>query len=161
MARPTVVALSLGVFILSCTQPALVSHADNEQRLVAEVLSRSARSLEQHDWSTYSTVWANDSDISVMHPGSREWVSGWKAVAQKYRALVSDTSFHFRAVPVRHDIHVSPSGDMAWVTQEDSLYFLTRGKTSALVQWSTAVLEKRGGRWKLIHAHASQFPSGS
>jgi len=116
MARPTVVALSLGVFILSCTQPALVSHADNEQRLVAEVLSRSARSLEQHD---------------------------------------------FRAVPVRHDIHVSPSGDMAWVTQEDSLYFLTRGKTSALVQWSTAVLEKRGGRWKLIHAHASQFPSGS
>jgi hypothetical protein len=114
------------------------------------------RALEQHDWNAYSSFWANDSDISVVHPGARDWVDGWDAIATKYRAVIADTSTHIRATSLRQDIHVALSGAMAWVTQQDSLYFTTRGETAAVLQWSTAVFEKRGGKWRAVHGHASQ-----
>ena len=127
-----------------------------ERDAVRAVIDRGTRALVQHDWNAYTTFWANDPDISVVHPAGREWVNGWDAVSAKYSAVIADTSTQINAINLKQDIHMSPSGDMAYVTQQDSLHFTTRGQTVSLLQWSPAVFQKRTGQWRLVHAHASQ-----
>lgn len=151
-------ALSLWAIVLgACGGAAPAVDLDAEREAVRQAMERGTRALERHDWSAYAAFWANDPEISVIHPASREWVDGWDAIASKYRALIADTSVQIRATSLRQDIHLAPSGDMAWVAQQDSLYFTSRGETDAVLQWSTAVFERREGHWKAVHGHAAQF----
>lgn len=151
-------AASLCVLLLgACGVSTPAIDLDAEREAVRELMARGTRALEQHDWNVYSTFWANDPDVSVIHPASREWVDGWDGIASKYRAVIADSSAQIRASNLRQDIHVAPSGDMAWVTQQDSLHFTGRGQTTAVLQWSTAVFEKRRGEWRAVHGHAAQF----
>ena len=144
--------------LLACEAPTPSPDLTAEQDAVHNALVQGVLAFENHDWPAYAALWAKDPGISIVHPGAREWVDGWEAVGKKYRAVISDTSIHITATTFRQDIHVSPSGDVAWVTQQDTLSFAQNGQSQALLQWSTAILEKREGAWKLVHAHASQMP---
>ena len=126
---------------------------------VRAAMARGARALEQHDWPSYTRFWANDSTIEVIHPAAREWVIGWDSTSRKYRAVIADTSVSYRITTGRQNVHLSPAGDMAWVTQEDRLEISRAGgRTQTILQWSTSVFEKRSGQWRLVHAHASVPP---
>jgi ketosteroid isomerase-like protein len=150
-------ALVLGIAGCATLGPRVNPEA--EQVAIREAMARGARALEQHDWPSYTRFWANDPTIEVLHPAGREWIVGWDSTARKYQALIADTATTYRFTNLRQSIHVSPRGDMVWVTQEDRID-LTRagGPTQSVTQWSTSVFEKRAGEWRLVHAHASVPP---
>ncbi len=134
-------------------------NVDRERAAVQAAMARGARALVDRDWPSYTRFWSNDSTIEVLHPAAREWIVGWDSTAQKYRALISDSSIAYRFTTLRQNIHVSPSGDMAWVTQEDRIDITRTGaQPQSVVQWSTSVFVKQAGQWRLVHAHASVPP---
>lgn len=139
--------------LVSCTPP--TTSSSDDQAAIKALLASGTRALASHDWAEYSQFWANDADIEVIHPASAVWIVGWDSVAAKYRQVIGDTGTHISAENRRQRIHVSPSRDMAWVTQEDLLQVGPPGKQVPVVQWSTSVYEKRSGQWRLVHAHAS------
>ena len=51
-------------------------------------------------------------------------------------------------------IRVAPAGRMAWAVAE-TVVRLPGGAAPAAVLWITYVLEQLGGRWCLVHGHAS------
>lgn len=72
--------------------------------------------------------------------------------------MIADTSTHYSFDTLRRNVHVSQAGDMAWGTDETRIT-ITRGQRSSVVtQWSTYVFERREGKWRLVHAHASVPP---
>lgn len=157
MRRHITLLVLVGWLTACATNRQGAARATDEAQIRA-LVDRGTRALETHSWDSYAAFWANDADIEVMHPAATEWVVGWDSVAAKYRRLIADTSTSISAQNRRQHIHLSPSRDMAWVTQEDILHIGTAGREVSVVQWSTAVYEKRNGQWRLVHAHASIPP---
>ena len=149
---PAVVVM---VSIIACVQQAPKVDLAQEEAAIRSLLDQSTRGLTEHNWSRYSEFWKHAPDIEVMHPAAAEWIVGWDSVATKYQRMIGDTATNISVSNKRQRIHLSPLGDMAWVTQEDVLRVGPTGKESEIVQWSTAVYEKRGDSWRLVHAHAS------
>lgn len=151
--------LILLVLATGCATLSRRPDPDLERENVRAAMARGTRALEQHDWPSYTRFWANDSSIEVIHPAAREWVIGWDSTARKYHALIADTSTSYRFTTLRQNVHLSRSGDMAWVTQEDRIEITRAGASmQSIVQWSTSVFEKRGSEWRLVHGHASVPP---
>ncbi|HYP26413.1 MAG TPA: nuclear transport factor 2 family protein [Blastocatellia bacterium] len=80
--------------------------------------------------------------------------NGWNEYKQSLKALFTQYS-SFRLIP-RDDLKVRRNGDMAFVTL--TLHLSAVHKTSGPLELDarhTAVLEKRGDRWVIVHEHIS------
>jgi ketosteroid isomerase-like protein len=80
--------------------------------------------------------------------------NGWGEYKQSLKALLTQYS-SFKLIP-RDDLKVRRNGDMAFVTL--TLRLSAVHKTSGPLELDarhTAILEKRGGRWLIVHEHIS------
>lgn len=148
--------LAAALFGLAHSLPAQ-SPLEADRAAIIAAIDAGARALQTKDWAAYSRFWANATDIEIIHPSAREWLVGWDTVARKYRAVITDTTVQYSFTPVRRNVHVSPSRDMAWVTEELRMT-VRAARVQELTQWSTYVFERRGGEWRLVHGHASIPP---
>ena len=121
---------------------------------VLGTLDAAARALRAGNFAAYADCWAHEPDVSVLHPAEGEWLMGWDEVGPAYAALLAGAT---RPSPERRvrSVRVSPGGEMAWVTAETTV----RPAGARLTLWQTFVLERLGGRWCIVHAHAS-VPAG-
>lgn len=130
-----------------------------DKAAVFAAMDRGANALRDKDWTAYSQLWANSPEIEILHPAAREWLVGWDTVAAKYRALITDTTARYSFTTMRRSAHVSRSRDMAWGTEETKITITQGGRSTDVLQWSTFVFERRDGKWRLVHAHASVPPA--
>ena len=109
------------------------------------------RAIESLDLAEMEKFWAKEPYVSCVHPG---WglLIGWEAVRSSWEAIFRNT------VEIRFtitDVEVKVQGALAWVTCTEDILSETRGNIGVTSVLTTNIFERRGGRWLMVHHHAS------
>ena len=131
------------------------SAQDNDERQVKEALLNSASSFEKNDVAAAAKVWVNDESLTVFESGHANY--GWADYRDNHlvpeMAEMKNTKYGFS------DIKIHVAGNTAWATLN---YTISADiADSAKIRHveggglGTAILEKRDGRWQIVHWHSS------
>jgi len=127
--------------------------AADPQAEITEMLTRSAADWNRGDLAGFMSDYAHDSLTSYVAGGHVMY--GWQRLFDRYQATYfgpgkSRDSLAFEAV------HVRPlAPDLALCTAR---FKLLRGAAVTASGPFTLVLQKRGGRWRILHDHTSADP---
>ncbi len=129
---------------------------EDELREVEEANARFYRAFEGLDLAEMEAVWARREHVKCIHPG---WplLVGWEAVRASWEAIFKNTAeirFSLSDVSVRVD------SNLAWVTCTENILSQVGGKISVTAVLATNLFEQTGGRWLMVHHHASHIFSG-
>ncbi len=122
-----------------------------EVRAVEEANARFYRAFESLDLAEMEAVWARDGPVQCVHPGWALLV-GWEAVRASWEAIFKNT------VEIRFsltDVSARVAGNFAWVTCTENILSQAGGKISVTAVLATNLFERSGGRWLMVHHHAS------
>jgi ketosteroid isomerase-like protein len=108
------------------------------------------------DVKAIEATWAQDGSVSVIHPASKAPILGWEAVQKSYADHpVRYTDFSV----VMDNPNVTINGNVAWVVGIEKVYaHRASGDVLDISALATNIFEKRGGKWLLVHHHASRMP---
>jgi ketosteroid isomerase-like protein len=141
----------LCVLLLSSWQHAVA--AEKAETEVKSVLDQYITSVEQEDMGLYAKIVAHDS--TMMNFGSDGGpIVGWEALRQ----VMENQNASLDSIRVEQSdvaIHILPGGTSAWAT---SLWRFRAKAGQTLLDLPvrcTWILEKRGGKWLIIHFHKS------
>jgi ketosteroid isomerase-like protein len=131
------------------------SAQSGDEAAVREALMQSASSFEKNDIATASKVWANDESLTVFESGHANY--GWADYRDHHLAPEMGEMKNTKYVLSDMKIHVA--GKTAWATFKYTISADVGepGKTRHVDGGGlgTAVLEKRDGRWQIVHWHSS------
>lgn len=100
---------------------------------------------------TLDKIWANDKAVTVFENGYANY--GWLDYRNQHLAPemkeITNTKY------ASSDVKVKISGKMAWATFKYTISGDADGKHFDSGGLGTAILEKRGGRWLIVHWHSS------
>jgi uncharacterized protein (TIGR02246 family) len=151
MRRLAFVALGLALIVAAGCQQRLDVKADTTA--VTAVLTSYITSIEKEDMELYSKVMAHD-DGMVNYGTDGAPIVGWgslEKLIEGQNAALSQTKITAAEVSVR----ISPSGNWAWATSLWDFRAVVGSKSLALPVRCTWILEKRDGRWLIVHFHKS------
>ena len=134
--------IMVAVLIGGC---ASVPKSDNEEEAVRAAFERGVEALVAKNWERYSTFWAHEPHILILHPAAGEWLRGWSAIEPKYRSLIA-SDMKISTATRRFDVRVAPSGDVAWAAIEMDLTI----NGNPIKAWQFAVFEKIHGEWRVV-----------
>ena len=143
--------LMIGAGVVADSVYTTVSAQSDEVKAVTDVLTREARAVEKGDLAALDKIWANSEDVTVFESGHANY--GWTDYRNSHLAPelkeFKNTKYAFS------DLKVKTSGNLALATFKYTLSadLGTRRVDSAGL--GTAVLEKRDGRWQIVHWHSS------
>jgi uncharacterized protein (TIGR02246 family) len=143
------VALAL-VLAAGCQQRVGVAA---ETAAVTAVLNDYIASVEKEEIDLYGKVMAHDAGMVNYGTGGAPIV-GWNAlkkIIEDQNAALSQTRITASNVSVK----ILPAGDWAWATSLWEFKAVMGGKTLDLPVRCTWILEKRDGRWVVVHFHKS------
>ncbi len=131
-----------------------LAHGEDEAA-VREVLLKSTSSFEKNDIATATKVWANDESLTVFEQGHANY--GWADYRDHHLAPemseMKNTKYALSGVK----IHVA--GKTAWATFKYTIAadVMDNGKQRHVdgAGLGTAILEKRGDNWRIVHWHSS------
>jgi ketosteroid isomerase-like protein len=119
------------------------------------------KSLIQHYWEGWSTLnpdktapmYSKDADAVFFDVAPLKY-NGWEEYKEGVKKVFADASS--ASIAPNDDLKVTRRGTIAWtsntfhgtINQKD-------GKTTQLVGRHTAIWEKRGGHWIIVHEHVS------
>ena len=163
MWKPKVNAISaafiavafVGVLGLAAVNKSTAIAGVDDEAAVREALMKCALSFEKNDLAMASQVWANDESVTVFESGHANY--GWKDYRDNHlapeMAEMKNTKYAFT------DIKIHLAGKTAWATLKYTISADVgeTGKTRHVDGGGlgTAVLEKRDGRWQIVHWHSS------
>lgn len=128
-----------------------VSAQSNEVKAVTDVLTREAQAVEKGDLAALDKIWANSEDVTVFESGHANY--GWTDYRNNHLAPelkeFKNTKYAFS------DLKVKVDGKTAWATFKYSLSADIGARNIQSGGLGTAVLEKRDGRWQIVHWHSS------
>lgn len=135
-----------------------------EARLVVDQMSTRAEvkaaidawitSVEDRDISMLPQVVVQDPDAVWIGPGAGEWLPGYESLEQAMQA--QNDALHDIHITVSDEtIHLSPSGDMAWATNQWIFGAIMGDQALAMPLRCTWIVEKRQNRWIIVHFHKS------
>ena len=128
-----------------------VSAQSNEVKAVTDVLTREAQAVEKSDLTALDKIWANSEDVTVFESGHANY--GWTDYRNSHLAPelkeFKNTKYAFS------DLKVKVDGKTAWATFKYSLSADIGARNIQSGGLGTAVLEKRDGRWQIVHWHSS------
>ncbi len=123
----------------------------NNEKAVREVLTREAAAVEKGDLAALDKIWANSEDVTVFESGHANY--GWTDYRNSHLAPelkeFKNTKYAFS------DLKVKASGSLAYATFKYTLSANIGTRHVDAGGLGTAVLEKRGGRWQIVHWHSS------
>lgn len=128
----------------------------DQVREVEAANARFYRAFESLDLDEMEAVWAKGEHVKCIHPG---WalLGGWDAVRASWEAIFKNTAeIRFSLT----DVAVHVDGNLAWVTCTENILSQVRGNISVTSVLATNLFERTGGRWLMIHHHASHIFSG-
>ncbi|MBA3784819.1 MAG: nuclear transport factor 2 family protein [Acidobacteria bacterium] len=128
-----------------------VSAQMSEEKAVVEVLRQNATAFAKNDLATLDKVWANDEAVTVFENGHANY--GWSDYRNNHLAPemkeIKNTKYALS------DIKVKIDSKTAWATFKYTISGDADGKHFDGGGLGTAILEKRGGRWQIVHWHSS------
>ena len=146
-----VLALAVVVAIVGFNFYEGVSAQSNEVKAVTDVLTREAQAVEKGDLTALDKIWANSEDVTVFESGHANY--GWTDYRNNHLAPelkeFKNTKYAFS------DLKVKVDGKTAWATFKYSLSADIGARNIQSGGLGTAVLEKRDGRWQIVHWHSS------
>lgn len=130
---------------------AAVSAQTNEIKAVTDVLTQEAAAVEKGDLVALDKIWANDESVTVFESGHANY--GWKDYRNSHLAPelkdFKNTKYAFT------DLKVKVDGKTAWATFKYTLAADMGNRKVESGGLATAVLEKREGKWRIVHWHSS------
>ena len=129
----------------------LPASAQDSETAVREVLSRSASAFEKGDMAALEKLWANDESVTVFESGHANY--GWADYRDKH--LGPEMKEMKNTKYTLSDIKVKVSGNTAWATFKYAISADIGTRHVDGAGLGTAVLEKRGEDWKIVHWHSS------
>ncbi len=128
-----------------------VSAQSNEVKAVTDVLTREAQAVEKGDLAELDKVWANTEDVTVFESGHANY--GWNDYRNNHLAPelkeFKNTKYTFS------DLKVKVDGKTAWATFKYKLSAEIEARKIESGGLATAILEKRDGKWRIVHWHSS------
>jgi ketosteroid isomerase-like protein len=125
----------------------------DDRAAVRAANERFYRAFESLDLSEMDRVWMHCDHVACVHPG---WdrLHGWTDVRRSWAAIFESTSeMRFTITDVRAEL----SGDLGWVHCTENILSETRGSLAITAILATNVFERWGGRWLMVHHHASHI----
>ncbi len=143
------VVICTGVIAFSFNEG--VSAQTDEVKAVTDVMTREALAVEQGDLAALDKIWANTEDVTVFESGHANY--GWNDYRNTHLAPelkeFKNTKYSFS------DMKVKVDGKTAWATFKYSLTAEMGTRKIESGGLGTAVLEKRDGKWRIVHWHSS------
>lgn len=128
-----------------------VSAQNNEVKAVTDVLTKEAQAVEKGDLASLDKLWANSEDVTVFESGHANY--GWNDYRNTHLAPelkeFKNTKYSFS------DLKVKVDGKTAWATFKYTLTAEIEARKIESGGLATAILEKRDGRWQIVHWHSS------
>ena len=140
-------ALILAVFIFA----GFASAQSKDEKQVREVLTQNTTAFAQNDMPTLDKIWANDDAVTVFENGYANY--GWADYRNNHLGpeMKEMTNIKYSS----SDMKVKMSGKTAWATFKYTISADSAGRHFDSNGLGTAILEKRGGRWLIVHWHSS------
>jgi ketosteroid isomerase-like protein len=124
--------------------------------------------FSQKDVAAMSAVWLKRDDVSCVHPGQPPLL-GHRNIMRTWTSMLVSRDEQFQANVIQPSrVACSVKGSSAWVTCLEDVSVQARsggrggngggGKSIARQMHATNVFRKIGGRWYLVHHHASPVP---
>ena len=149
-----IAVLLLAVTVSAAHEPqkkAAATPAANSNDPVAAVLMRNAQGFETGDLTMLDTIWAHDDGVTVFESGYANY--GWADYRDHHLKPEIDEMKNVKYQ--LSDIKSRVSGNTAWATFKYSLAADLKERHVDAAGLGTAVLEKRGNDWKIVHWHTS------
>ena len=122
-----------------------------EDAAVHEALTKYSAAIERANLEAIGKLWANDESVIVIENGHANY--GWADYRDHHLGpelkAMKNTKMNFT------DIKVRLAGDTAWVTFKYTISADLKDRHVEGNSLATAVLEKRDGRWLIVHWHSS------
>ncbi|MEW6732869.1 MAG: nuclear transport factor 2 family protein [Acidobacteriota bacterium] len=153
--RITMVALIILLAVSSTLAHDPALHEQEEVAAVRKVLIDNARAFELGDLAKLEQLWANDKDVTVFEGGHVN--KGWADYRDNHLKPELEELKNIKYTLSNIDAHVGST--TAWVRFEYSISGSTdkhgpfRGEGLG-----TVILEKREGKWRIVHWHSSNKP---
>ena len=139
----------VGFAVLSFDSTILAQTGD--EKAVAEVLRKNADAFAKNDLATLDKIWANDEAVTVFENGHANY--GWADYRNNH--LAPEMKEMKNVKYSSSDVKVKIDGKTAWATFKYTISGDSEGKHFDGGGLGTAILEKRGGRWLIVHWHSS------
>lgn len=141
----------LGLIAGSSIWFSTASAQTDEVKAVTDVLTREAQAIEKGDLAALDKIWANSEDVTVFESGHANY--GWTDYRNSHLAPelkeFKNTKYAFS------DLKVKVDGKTAWATFKYALAAEMGTRKIESGGLGTAILEKRGGDWRIVHWHSS------
>lgn len=118
---------------------------------IREVLLQSAKAFASGDMAALEKTWANDESVTVFESGHANY--GWADYRDNH--LGPEMKEMKNTKYMLSDIRVKVSGSTAWATFKYAISADVGNRQVEGGGLGTAVLEKRGQDWKIVHWHSS------
>lgn len=129
----------------------LPASARDDEKSVREVLIQSASSFEEGDMAALEKIWANDESVTVFESGHANY--GWADYRDHH--LGPEMKEMKNTKYTLSDIKIKVSGNTAWATFKYAISADIGTRHVDGAGLGTAVLEKRGQDWRIVHWHSS------
>lgn len=144
-----VIAAVVWVFGTCSVSPAAAQTGDVKE--VSDVLMLEAQAVEKGDLAAQDKLWANSKDVTVFESGHANY--GWNDYRNTHLAPelkeFKNTKYAFS------DLKVKVDGKTAWATFKYTLAAEMGTRKIESGGLGTAILEKRDGKWRIVHWHSS------
>jgi ketosteroid isomerase-like protein len=141
----------LGLVALAGAAGLNSSAAHDPAEHVREVLMKNATAFERGDMAALNKIWANDDSVTVFESGHANY--GWADYRDTH--LAPELKEMKNVKYALSDIRAKVSGATAWATFKYALTGEAGARRVEAAGFGTAVLEKRGQEWLIVHWHTS------
>lgn len=148
------VAVGFGIILAVVAAARVEAHGGvdhSKEQAVVDVLTRNAAGFETGDLKALDKLWANEGAVSVFESGHANW--GWADYRDNH--LAPEIKEMKNVTYKLSDVKAKVDGKTAWATFAYTLGATAGERRVDVKGLGTAVLEKRGSDWKIVHWHTS------
>lgn len=122
-----------------------------EEKLIREVLKQNMTAFATNDLAALDKIWANDEAVTVFENGHANY--GWLDYRNNHLAPEMKEMKNIKYAS--SDMKLKVANEVAWATFKYTISGDSEGKHFDSGGLGTAILEKRGGHWVIVHWHSS------
>ncbi len=148
---PTTKILTAAVIAVGCAFPAAANGQEDDEDAIRAVIAAHARFAQERNPNGADTLWAADQGVHIIEGAGVN--HGWIDYRDHHLKPELDQFEEFRYE--YRSIEPVVRGNVAWASFQYDLLVKTNGREIDQVGRGTAVLEKRAGRWLMVHLHTS------